>query len=79
MVEYGRHFIDYLNETAKAEGREPWFDAEHRHELLMSVWLHDIGKLVIPLEVMNKEARLLPEQGKSTALRRCACWPRLHA
>ncbi len=28
----------------------------------MSVWLHDIGKLVIPLEVMNKEARLLPEQ-----------------
>ncbi len=38
------------------------FDAEHRHELLMSVWLHDIGKLVIPLEVMNKEARLLPEQ-----------------
>lgn len=28
----------------------------------MSVWLHDIGKLVIPLEVMNKDARLLPEQ-----------------
>lgn len=28
----------------------------------MSVWLHDIGKLVTPLEVMNKMARLLPEQ-----------------
>ncbi len=27
----------------------------------MSVWLHDIGKLVA-LEVMNKDARLLPEQ-----------------
>lgn len=28
----------------------------------MSVWLHDIGKLVTPLEVMNKMHRLLPEQ-----------------
>ena len=57
-------------ETAKG-GRagEPWFNAEHRHELLMSVWLHDIGKLVIPLEVMNKDARLLPEQ-KSEILHR---------
>lgn len=28
----------------------------------MSIWLHDVGKLVTPLEVMNKMARLLPEQ-----------------
>lgn len=38
------------------------FNTAHNNELLMSVWLHDIGKLVIPLEVMNKDARLLPEQ-----------------
>ena len=69
MVEYGRYFIDYLNEQAKTSGQEPMFDADHKHELLMSVWLHDIGKLVIPLEVMNKEARLLPEQ-KTAVLHR---------
>lgn len=62
MVEYGRCFIDYLNEKAKEAGRPVLFHADHKHELLMSVWLHDIGKLVIPLEVMNKDARLLPEQ-----------------
>lgn len=28
----------------------------------MSILLHDIGKLVTPLEVMNKSERLLPEQ-----------------
>ena len=28
----------------------------------MSIWFHDIGKLVTPLEVMNKESRLLPPQ-----------------
>lgn len=62
MVEYGRCFIDYLNEKAKEAGKPVLFHADHKHELLMSVWLHDIGKLVIPLEVMNKDARLLPEQ-----------------
>lgn len=62
MVEYGRHFIDYLNGKAKEAGQPLLFNTAHKHELLMSVWLHDIGKLVIPLEVMNKDARLLPEQ-----------------
>lgn len=38
------------------------FSSERREELLMSVWLHDIGKLVIPLEVMDKPSRLRPEQ-----------------
>ena len=38
------------------------FSPEKKEELLMSVWLHDIGKLVTPLEVMNKMHRLLPDQ-----------------
>ena len=62
MAECGERFIDYLNEQAKKAGREPLFDADHREEFLMSVWLHDIGKLVIPLEIMNKNTRLMPEQ-----------------
>ncbi|MCI9181603.1 MAG: HD domain-containing protein, partial [Lachnospiraceae bacterium] len=42
--------------------KEPVFSPEKKEELLMSVWLHDIGKLVTPLEVMNKMHRLLPDQ-----------------
>ncbi len=62
MVEYGERFLDYLNGKAENEGREIPFDAERCKELIMSIWLHDVGKLVIPLEIMDKQARLLPEQ-----------------
>ena len=62
MAEYGSRFLDYLNQQAVQAGEPAPFSPARREELLMSVWLHDIGKLVTPLEVMNKAARLLPEQ-----------------
>ena len=62
MAQYGGRFLDYLNRRSLAAGRGVAFDPGHREEVLMSVWLHDIGKLVTPLEVMNKMHRLLPEQ-----------------
>ncbi len=53
MVNYAGRFIDWLNE------RGEWrFDEAKRREFLMSVWLHDVGKLVIPLEIMDKSSRL---------------------
>lgn len=65
MAAYGDRFLDYLG--THPEGRR--FTAPQREELLMSVWLHDIGKLVTPLEVMNKMARLTPEQSAAFAHR----------
>ena len=62
MAEYGDRFLNYLNQRAAEAGEEEPFSHARRSEFLMSVWLHDIGKLVTPLEVMNKSARLLPEQ-----------------
>lgn len=62
MAVYGDRFLCELNRKAAEEGKEPPFSAARRAELLTSVWLHDIGKLVIPLEVMDKPARLRPEQ-----------------
>ncbi len=62
MAVYGEKFIDYLNTKAQEEGKEIPFDSAHREELIMSIWLHDVGKLVIPLEIMDKPVRLLPEQ-----------------
>ncbi len=62
MARYAVRFLDFLNSRARARGEEEPFPPQRRDELLMSVWLHDVGKLTIPLEVMNKEARLLPTQ-----------------
>ena len=54
MVKYGKKFLQYLRDT-----ENPWqMDEQQEKEFIMSVWLHDIGKLVIPLEVMDKESRL---------------------
>ena len=54
MVKYGTAFLNWLD-----AGGHPWaFSAEKRRAFLMAVWLHDVGKLVVPLEVMDKESRL---------------------
>ncbi len=56
MVSMGEAFLDWLKET-----NNPWqFDEDKRRELLMSIWLHDIGKIAIPLEIMDKATRLGP-------------------
>ena len=56
MVRVGENFLDWLKATDN-----PWtFDENRRRAFLMSVWLHDVGKLAVPLEVMDKETRLGP-------------------
>jgi HD-GYP domain-containing protein (c-di-GMP phosphodiesterase class II) len=55
MARYAESFLNWLNNEGIA------FDESRRRQLLMSVWLHDIGKLVVPLEVMDKESRLGPK------------------
>lgn len=34
------------------------FDEVQKHAFLMSIWLHDVGKLIVPLEIMDKATRL---------------------
>ncbi len=58
MAECGGRFVDYLG---RCKGQRA-FSPEEKEEFLMSILLHDIGKLVTPLEVMNKPARLSPVQ-----------------
>ena len=56
MVHYAENFLDYLEQT-----NSDWiFDENHRRAFLMSVWLHDVGKLAVPLEIMDKPTRLGP-------------------
>lgn len=54
MVKMGTAFLDWLDETDSPLR----FDEERRRCFLMSVWLHDVGKLTVPLEVMDKATRL---------------------
>ena len=62
MAQYGSRFLDFLNQRWKQTGEGLFFTPTHKEEVIMSIWFHDIGKLVTPLEVMNKMARLSPEQ-----------------
>ncbi|MDD3251962.1 MAG: GAF domain-containing protein [Lachnospiraceae bacterium] len=69
MVRYGERFVDYLNQKQTDAGEEVLFGPERKEEFLMSVWFHDIGKLVTPLEIMNKAARLTPQEMKDIQYR----------
>jgi len=53
MAKYASKFTAWLKNSGLAE-----FDEAREKQFLMSIWLHDIGKLVVPLEVMDKESRL---------------------
>ena len=54
MVQYAKRYLDYLRE----QGTLTEHTAENTSPLLMSIWLHDIGKLLVPPEIMDKPTRL---------------------
>lgn len=54
MVIYATRFIGWLKKHHGVWG----FDENKIEEFLMSVWLHDIGKLITPLSIMDKQDRL---------------------
>ena len=54
MVSYAERFLSFLDGESCG-----WrFPEEEKEPFIMSVWLHDLGKLVIPLEIMDKSTRL---------------------
>ncbi len=58
VASYCENFVDYLNDLHN-QGRTTYaLDAEMREQLILAAKLHDVGKVVIPLEVMNKSDRL---------------------
>ena len=54
MAKMGQAFLQWLDET---DNTRKMTDSRKR-EFLMSIWLHDVGKLAIPLEIMDKSNRL---------------------
>ncbi len=55
---YTRLLVDHINRLHERKETERYFTNAHRDELLMAALMHDIGKLVIPNEVIDKSTRL---------------------
>lgn len=55
---FTERFAHAVNECKKGTYGELYFDEEHIRRLVMSAWLHDIGKVTVPESVMNKPTRL---------------------
>ena len=51
-------FVKYYNEQYKLGYVEEYFDEVRLEQLHLAALLHDIGKVAIPLDVMNKSTRL---------------------
>lgn len=54
MVKYATNYLECL----RSEGKLSELTNENTHPLLMSIWLHDIGKLLVPPEILDKPSRL---------------------
>lgn len=58
VAEYAGLIVDHINELYSQGKADVFFDKEHRDQIVLAGFLHDIGKMIIPIEVMNKATRL---------------------
>ncbi len=69
MAQMCERFLVFLNQRAEEQGEDILFSPQRSKELIMSVWLHDIGKVTIPLKIMDKPERLSELQKERIRLR----------
>lgn len=55
---YVRLLLDYINSQHEAGKTDRYYTPAQRDELLMAALMHDIGKLVIPNNIIDKTTRL---------------------
>ena len=60
MVHMGEAFLHWIDENEPSLR----FTTLQKRAFLMSVWLHDVGKIAVPLSVMDKATRLGPLLGQ---------------
>ena len=58
VADYSGLLADELNREYEAGEYPEYFDIQRKEQLIMGALLHDIGKMIVPLEVMNKATRL---------------------
>lgn len=58
VAEYAGLIADTMSEKHQSGECEEYFDEERKEKLELASLLHDIGKMIIPLKVMNRATRL---------------------
>lgn len=58
VAKYSGMLVDYINLLHERGEGELSFSKEHKDKIVMAAYLHDIGKMIVPIEVMNKQTRL---------------------
>ena len=58
VAEYSELLANQINKEYEKGRCEEQFDAERMEKLRYAALLHDIGKMVVPLSVMNRSTRL---------------------
>ncbi len=64
VAKYSQILADYITQLHREGKCEEFFDRERKEKLLLAALLHDIGKIVVPLGVMDKATRLGEELEK---------------
>lgn len=50
--------LDYINQKYKAKKTELYFTEDDKRQLYLAAMLHDVGKMDVPLEIMDKPTKL---------------------
>lgn len=58
VAKYVEMVANHVNELHEKGEEELFFTKEHIAQLVMAAYLHDIGKIITPKKVMNKQTRL---------------------
>lgn len=58
VTAYAGHLAEHMNQLHQKGECEDFFDEDRMEQLQMAAALHDIGKMIIPLGVMDKKTRL---------------------
>lgn len=63
VAEYAGMIAEYMNKQYTLGKCEEYFDENRKDKLELAALLHDIGKMVVPLSIMNRATRLDRELG----------------
>lgn len=58
VEKYASLLADYITQLHRDGKCEESFDPERKEQLMLAALIHDIGKMVVPLSIMNKATRL---------------------
>lgn len=58
VAEYAGILADYITKKHEAGECEEYFDEHHKEQIVLAALLHDIGKMIIPIKVLNRPTRL---------------------